>query len=103
MKLSLGPYAKFVTAIIGQAIAFASLYWGGTPDAKYVSIGIAVASALGVYAVPNQPKPSAAAAASLVYPPSGQPWAASGNTTVGATGTTSNVTVVPPAQNQVAP
>ena len=56
MKLSLGPYAKFVTAIVGQAIAFASLYWGGTTDAKYVSIGIAVASALGVYAVPNTPK-----------------------------------------------
>ena len=84
MKLSLGPYAKFVTAIIGQAIAFASLYWGGTPDAKYVSIGIAVASALGVYAVPNQPKAAAAAPAVPAAP--------------------SNVTVVPPgASGKVAP
>ena len=54
MKLNLGPYAKFVTAIVTQAATWASLYWGNGPDARYVSIGIAVAGALGVYAVPNQ-------------------------------------------------
>ena len=58
MKLNLGRYAKFITAIVGQAIAYASLYWGAGPDAKYVTIAVAVASALGVYAVPNQPKPA---------------------------------------------
>ena len=63
MKLNLGRYAKFVTAIVGQAIAYASLYWGAGPDAKYVTIAIAVASALGVYAVPNQAKPAANALA----------------------------------------
>ena len=63
MKLNLGRYAKFITAIVGQAIAYASLYWGAGPNAKYVTIAVAVASALGVYAVPNQPKVPPAAAA----------------------------------------
>lgn len=56
MSLIPARYAKFIAAIVGQAITYASLYWGSGPDAKYVSIAIAVASALGVYAVPNAPK-----------------------------------------------
>ena len=54
MKLNLGVYAKVITAVVGQAIAYATLYWGSGPNAKYVTIAVAVASALGVYAVPNQ-------------------------------------------------
>lgn len=50
MKLSLGPYSKTVTAVIGQALAYATLYYGGN---KYVAAAVAVAAALGVYAVPN--------------------------------------------------
>ena len=50
MKLSLGPYSKTVAAVIGQALAYATLYYGGN---KYVAAAVAVASALGVYAVPN--------------------------------------------------
>ena len=44
-------YAKFVTAIVGQALTFASLYYGSN---KWVAAAVAAASALGVYAVPNQ-------------------------------------------------
>ena len=50
MKLSLGPYSKAVTAVIGQALAYATLYYGTN---KWVAAAVAVASALGVYAVPN--------------------------------------------------
>jgi hypothetical protein len=57
MKLSFGPYSKAITAIIGQAITFASLYYGTN---HWVSGIIAAAAALGVYAVPNTPKPSSA-------------------------------------------
>ena len=47
---NLGPYSKTVTAVIGQALAYASLYYGTN---HWVSVAVAVASALGVYAVPN--------------------------------------------------
>ena len=52
----LGPYAKTVAAVIGQALAYASLYYGTN---HWVSAAVAVAAALGVYAVPNSspPKP----------------------------------------------
>ncbi len=50
-------YAKAITAIVGQALTFASLYYGSN---HWVAAAIAAASALGVYAVPNQkPEPSA--------------------------------------------
>lgn len=57
MRISLGPYSKTVTAAVGQALTFASLYYGGN---KWVAAAVAVAAALGVYAVPNSspPKPS---------------------------------------------
>jgi hypothetical protein len=51
VRISLGPYSKFVTGIVGQALTYATLYYGGN---KYVAAAVAVASALGVYAVPNQ-------------------------------------------------
>ena len=56
MKINLGPYSKTVAAIIGQALTFASLYYGGN---KYVAAAVAVAAALGVWGVPNSspPKP----------------------------------------------
>ena len=50
MKITLGPYSKAITAVIGQALTFASLYYGTN---HWVSAAVAVASALGVYAVPN--------------------------------------------------
>jgi len=56
MRINLGPYSKAITAIIGQAISFATLYYGTN---HWVSAAVAVASALGVYAVPNAPKPDA--------------------------------------------
>jgi len=52
----LAPYSKAVAAVIGQALAYATLYYGSN---HWVALAVAVASALGVYAVPNQPKPPA--------------------------------------------
>lgn len=53
--LNLGRYSKAVTAVIGQALTFASLYYGGN---HWVAGALAAASALGVWAVPNSsPKP----------------------------------------------
>jgi hypothetical protein len=51
MPFHLGPYSKAVTAVIGQALAYCTLYYGGN---HWVAAAVAVASALGVYAVPNQ-------------------------------------------------
>ena len=48
--LKLGPYSKTIAAVIGQALAYAALHYGGN---HYVAMAVAVASALGVYAVPN--------------------------------------------------
>jgi len=49
----IGAYSKAVTAVVGQALAYAALYYGGN---KYVAAAVAVASAAGVWAVPNSPK-----------------------------------------------
>lgn len=51
-KLNLGRYSKFVTAVIGQALTYLTLFEGTN---HWVSLVVAVASALGVYAVPNTP------------------------------------------------
>ncbi len=56
MKLNLGPYSKAITAIVGQALAYATLYYGGN---KWVAAAVAIAAALGVYAVPNLNSPKA--------------------------------------------
>ena len=51
-------YAKFITALAGQGLTVAvALYGAGN---KWVAVAIAVASALGVYAVPNGSKAAAA-------------------------------------------
>ena len=56
MKISLGPYSKFLTALIGVALTYATQYYGTN---HWVAAAVAAASALGVYAVPNSspPKP----------------------------------------------
>ena len=59
MKLP-AQYAKFITAIIGQALVY-GIYTYGSSN-KWVELGIAAAAALGVYAVPNAPKPPPPAA-----------------------------------------
>lgn len=54
MQINVGKYSKAVTAVIGQALTYASLYYGTD---HWVSAAVAIAAALGVYAVPNTPKP----------------------------------------------
>ena len=52
---NLGQYSKFLVGIVGQALTFAQLYYGGN---HWVAAAVAAASALGIYAVPNAaPKP----------------------------------------------
>lgn len=53
----LGQYAKFFTAVAGQALAYVQYKYGGSN--QWVDLAIAVAAALGVYAVPNASKPPA--------------------------------------------
>jgi hypothetical protein len=54
VRINLGPYSKAITAVVGQALTFATLYYGSN---HWVSAAVAIAAALGVYAVPNQAKP----------------------------------------------
>ena len=63
MRINFGPYSKFITGIVGQALTFATLYYGGN---HYVAAAVAVAAAVGVYAVPNSGS-SAVASALGVY------------------------------------
>ena len=53
---NLGPYSKAVTSAVGLALTFATQYYGTN---HWVSVAVAIAAALGVYAVPNAPKPPA--------------------------------------------
>ena len=56
-----GQYAKFLTAIAGQAVVY--LQWKyGASGAEWLPIVLAAAAALGVYAVPNAPKTAPPAA-----------------------------------------
>jgi hypothetical protein len=50
-----GVYAKFLTAIVGQGLVFVQYEYGS--GNKWVTLATAVAAVLGVYAVPNTPKP----------------------------------------------
>ena len=50
-----GRYAKFLTALAGNALVFASATYGSTN--KWVELATAAAVALGVLAVPNTPTP----------------------------------------------
>ena len=54
LNLNLGRYSKAITAIIGQGLAFATSYYGGS---HWVAAAVAIAAALGVYAVPNSQAP----------------------------------------------
>ena len=52
-------YAKFLTAIAGNVVVY--LEWKyGSSGAEWLPIVLGVASALGVWAVPNAPKAAAA-------------------------------------------
>jgi len=56
-----GQYAKFLTAVAGQAVVY--LQWKyGASGAEWLPIVLAAAAALGVYAVPNTPAPAPPAA-----------------------------------------
>lgn len=66
----LGSYSKAITAIIGQALTFASLYYGTN---HWVAAAVAVASALGVYAVPNAKAESPVLPALKPEPPAPAP------------------------------
>jgi hypothetical protein len=48
-----GRYAKFLTALAGQALVYAQYTWGA--GNKWVTAATALAAALGVLAVPNTP------------------------------------------------
>ena len=54
LNINLGQYRKFLVGAIGQALTFASLYYGTN---HYVVAAIAIAMALGIYSVPNDSKP----------------------------------------------
>ena len=60
----LGQYAKFFTAVGGQALLYAQYTYG--TNNKWVELATAAAAALAVLAVPNAPK---AAPAPVVPPP----------------------------------
>lgn len=53
----LSQYAKFLTAIAGQALVYAQYTYGA--GNKWVTLATAAAAALGVFAVPNAPRPAA--------------------------------------------
>lgn len=50
----LSRYAKFVTAVIGAALVLAAAFAPGKYD-EVLQVIVAIATALGVYAVPNRP------------------------------------------------
>jgi hypothetical protein len=54
LKINLGHYSKSVTAAIGVALTYATEHYGTN---HWVAAAVAIAAALGVYAVPNSPKP----------------------------------------------
>jgi hypothetical protein len=54
---SAGPYRKFLTSTVGLALTYAVQFYGTN---HWVTAAVAVASALGVYAVPNDAKPAPA-------------------------------------------
>jgi hypothetical protein len=59
-----GRYAKFLTALAGNALVYADITYGATN--KWVELATAAAVALGVLAVPNSP---AKAPALITLPP----------------------------------
>lgn len=69
MKLNLGKYGKFWTAIIGLGLTVATAKYSGTTWLPYV---IAAASALGVYGVPNSAPVKTAVPSLVQEAPKGQ-------------------------------
>jgi hypothetical protein len=57
MNINLGPYAKFLTAAAGLAVTLLTQKYGATAGgATWLPYVVGIASALGVYGVPNTPK-----------------------------------------------
>lgn len=54
MPASFAPYRKAVAAVVGATILVVQLLPGGVTNAEWVIILTAYASALGVYAAPNE-------------------------------------------------
>jgi drug/metabolite transporter (DMT)-like permease len=51
-------YRKFIVAALGAAVAIAAIVWpGNTTVAQIIGIVAALATAAGVYQVPNEPMP----------------------------------------------
>ncbi len=55
--MNLARYRKAIVAVIAALAEVGLAVWG--PGNPWVATGIAVATALGVYGVPNQPKTGA--------------------------------------------
>ena len=55
-----GRYAKFLTALAGNALVFASATYGST--SKWVELATAAAVAFGVLAIPKHARPASRAA-----------------------------------------
>ena len=65
-----GRYAKFLTALAGNALVYAAVTYGGTN--RWVQLATAAAAALGVLAVPNTaPAAAVPAPAPPAVPPAG--------------------------------
>lgn len=79
LKTLPGRYAKFLTALAGNALVYADITYGATN--KWVELATAAAVALGVLAVPNSPGPRELPVLTLPQQPAGG----------------GNVSVVPPA------
>jgi hypothetical protein len=55
----LAPYAKTVVAAVGAGLTAAAGFWGtDTTLGRFIVIGLAVVTAVGVYAVPNRARPA---------------------------------------------
>jgi hypothetical protein len=54
VKINLGKYSKAIAGVLGQALSYASLYYGGN---HYVAMATGIASAMGIWAVPNAKDP----------------------------------------------
>jgi hypothetical protein len=64
-----GRYAKFLTAVAGNALVYADVTYGATN--RWVELATAAAVALGVLAVPNTPKAVPEPPAPAAAPPAG--------------------------------
>ena len=64
-----GRYAKFLTALAGNALVYADVTYGAAN--RWVELATAAAVALGVLAVPNAPAPPAILPEPPPAPPAG--------------------------------